>query len=284
VSAAIEERIAQKLHEFDLISLLCLLQHIGYSLEDIRFRSHLSTVSQPSLLHKIRFSHTPVREVVLVVNFGLLSAQSPLPSYFFKKMDEGVMDEQRFSDFMTFFDKTLIYNYLLTLYPELDFKLFPNWENSKQRYFRMLELKSVSTLHHLFGLVFPELDTDVQKTPLGRVIETTFPVLGITKLGDDAVFGKEVNAWVSGIRVTLFSDEEIAGNKVPWPKEIQSRLDKLVFPLLRKAGIDMEIFLVIRSQRGWAKLHTESYLGYDRIRGGEAKYRRIRIFRGYLVE
>ncbi len=115
------------------------------------------------------------------------------------------------------------------------------------------------------------------------MIETTFPVLGITKLGDDAVFGKEVNAWVSGIRVTLFSDEETDGTGTPWPKRIQSRLDELVFPLLRKVGIYMDIFLVIRSQRGWAKLHTESYLGYDRIRGGEAKYRRIRIFRGYLV-
>jgi len=30
------------------------------------------------------------------------------------------------------------------------------------------------------------------------------------------------------------------------------------------------------------KLHPESYLGYDKMKGGEAQYRRIRIHRGLL--
>jgi hypothetical protein len=49
-------------------------------------------------------------------------------------------------------------------------------------------------------------------------------------------------------------------------------------------SIDLEILLVIRAQKRWARLHPESYLGYDKIRGGQANYRQIRIFRGALRE
>ena len=70
----------------------------------------------------------------------------------------------------------------------------------------------------------------------------------------------------------------------PWPREIRQRLDDLAFPILRPVGIDLEIILIIRTQKRWAQVHRESYLGYDKIRGGELQYRRIRIFRGYLRE
>jgi hypothetical protein len=46
--------------------------------------------------------------------------------------------------------------------------------------------------------------------------------------------------------------------------------------------MDLEIVLVIRAQKTWAKLDSESYLGYDKIRGGEEDYRRITIFSGRL--
>jgi hypothetical protein len=48
--------------------------------------------------------------------------------------------------------------------------------------------------------------------------------------------------------------------------------------------MDLEIILVIRTQKTWAKLKSDSYLGYDKIRGGEESYRRIRIFTGRLRE
>ena len=61
-----------------------------------------------------------------------------------------------------------------------------------------------------------------------------------------------------------------------------SKLD--VYPKLRTVGLDIEILLVIKSQKSFAKLHVESYLGYDKIRGGSENYRRIKIFSGHLQE
>jgi hypothetical protein len=43
-----ERKIASRIHDFDLISLLELLEYLGYHPEEIYFRSHLSTSSQPS--------------------------------------------------------------------------------------------------------------------------------------------------------------------------------------------------------------------------------------------
>jgi len=72
--------------------------------------------------------------------------------------------------------------------------------------------------------------------------------------------------------------------QVPWPREIKNRLINLVFPVLQPMGIDLEILLVLKSQKRWVRLHAETYLGYDRIQSGEESYRRVRIFRGHIGE
>ena len=48
--------------------------------------------------------------------------------------------------------------------------------------------------------------------------------------------------------------------------------------------MDLEIVLIILTQKTWAKLQPDSYLGYDKIQGGEESYRRIRIFSGRLQD
>jgi len=68
------------------------------------------------------------------------------------------------------------------------------------------------------------------------------------------------------------------------PSPDSNAIYRSIFPLLKSVGIDLEIALVILLQRSWARLHDESYLGYDRIQGGKAEFRRIRIFQGYLFE
>jgi hypothetical protein len=82
----------------------------------------------------------------------------------------------------------------------------------------------------------------------------------------------------------LTSEDERTGMGVPWPREIRGRMESMVFPLLKSVGIDLEVFLVIRSQTSWARLHAESFLGYDRIKGGAEQQRRVPIYRGHLVE
>lgn len=280
----LESSITQRIHEFDPVSLLYLLMSMGYRLEEILFQSHMSTCTQSSLFQSIDFQQEPVRQVVIEVNFGLLSVQSPLPSYFFKNMDKGTIDNRSFIDFIGYFDHHLIMNYLFNLYPEINTRLFADWELSKRRFLLMLDFKSCSVQHWLFQEIFPELGIKVEKTMLQRMIPTTAIRLGATALGSDAVFGRGKKVAVYALHITLLSDEESTDSGEPWPREIKKRLDELLFPVLRPIGITLEIALVIRSQKRWVKLAPESYLGYDKMRGGQASYRRILIFRGVLRE
>ncbi|MEW5802328.1 MAG: type VI secretion system baseplate subunit TssG [bacterium] len=279
-----EAKIAGRIHEFDPVSLLHLLEFLGYRAEEIVFRSHVSLSSQPSLIQGIEFQTEPIRQVIISMNLGLSSAQSPLPSYFSKYMDSGMIDASAFIDFIEYFDHCLILDYLSNLYPEINTRLFSNWELTKRRYLLMLDFKSCATLHWLFQLVFPELGVKVEKVMLQRVLQISSVRLGVTVLGSDAVLGREKGVAVHGRQITLVSEGEFTDSGEPWPREIEKRLDDTLFPLLRMMSIDLEIVLVIRAQKRWARLHAESYLGYDKIQGGQANYRQIRIFRGALRE
>jgi len=217
------------------------------------------------------------------VNLGLLSVQTPLPSYFLKRVDQGLVDTEALVDFVAFFDQNLLRLFVLSVYPEINPDVFPDWELAKKQFCGMLNLRSCTTLHWLFHLVFPELGVQVDKATLGRTLETEDVVLGRSTLGGDSVFGKRTAIKVRGARIVLSSEEERTVMGVPWPREIRERMESMIFPLLRSVGIDLEVFLVIRSHTSWVRLQADTYLGYDRIKGGTAQHRRVPIYRGYLV-
>ena len=281
---SLEKKISKKIHEFDIISLLRLLMSMNYRLDEIRFNGRNSICSQSSLIHGIKFYNEPVREVVITLNLGLLSAQSPLPGYFRKKVESDITGSRRFNEFIGYFDHQLIRNYIFNLYPEINSFYFSSWELTKRRYLETLDLKSCNTLHWLFQIVFPELSVKVEKVLLNRDLKTVPIRLGKCMLGSDTAFGSKSRVPIHGRQVTLYSEEDSTDTQVPWPREMKDRLKNLVFPLLRPTGIDMEINLVLKSQKRWARLHSGTYLGYDRIRNGGESYRRIRIFRGHIGE
>jgi len=281
---SLEARISREIHRFDIISLLFLLFGMGYSQEQIFFVSQYDLSSQPSLLRKIEFRDGPQRQVTVFVNIGLMSVQTPLPSYFFRQLDQGLIDVDTFSEFAAFFDQLLLREFVLAVYPEINPKVFPDWELAKRRFAGNLNLRSCTTLHWLFSLVFPELCVQVEKALLSRSMETRDIVLGKSLLDGNSIFGKRTSTPVQGLRVALISDGEKTSTGVPWPREIRDRMESMIFPLLKSVGIDLEVFLIIRLQTSWAKLNVESFLGYDRIKGGSEQQRRIPIYLGYLVE
>lgn len=279
----LEQLIAKNVRRFDLICLVRALAHIGYSVDEIGLRSHFSLSSQASLIEAIEFRTEP-RQAIVTLNLGLLGGQSPLPSYMFKLVHTEAVEPQRFVDFMGYFDDRLLRRYLFAVYPEMDRSLFPNWETHKGGELQSLKLDSLSVLHWLARLIFPELQARVEKTTLSHRIEVGAPVLGKTKLGRRAVFGKRLDLPVLGRRISLVSDEENDPAGRPWPQEIERRLESLLFPILRNVGVDLEVWLVIRVQRSWLRLETGSYLGYEGIRGGKAQHRRVRVFSGRLFD
>jgi hypothetical protein len=279
----LEREIASRIREFDVLALLRLLQALGFEPQEIQFASHHSTTSQVGLIHDIEFLHEPVRLVRIILNMGLLSSQSPLPSYFMKKMDTGEVDTRSFVDFIGYFDHLSLQGYLEQIYPETNRHLFPDWPRTKRRYLHLLNLRSCVTLHWLFQSVFPELGLSVERVSLPRGVKTTPLRLGEVTLGSDAVFGKKTSIPVLGRRVTLLTDAELTDSGQPWPAEIKRRLEEIILPILAAVGMDLEVLLVVQAQKSWAKLQEESYLGYDKLQGGQDLHRRIKVFSGYVL-
>jgi hypothetical protein len=279
----LEKKIVESIHEFDVISLLRLLYSMDYSPDTVRFRSNNSVCSQTGLIAGINFKQKPFRQVIITFNLGLLSAQSPLPGYFRNIMEQNEEDNKFFVNLCGYLDHYLIKDYLQNIYPEFNNYYFPDWIRAKQDYLNILNLKSSSALHWLFQLVFPEITVRVENAVLGGEIKTEAIHLGKTMLGD-AVFGRKTDYLVWGRRVTLMTGDEMTYTQIPWPREIERRLNDLLFPVLRPIGIDLEIILVLKAQKRWVRLYDDSFLGYDRMKTDEDTYRSIRIFKGHIGE
>ena len=278
-----QKRVMARAAEFDLLPLLQLLVHIGYSRDQIRFASSHTCVSQASLVREVSFQDDP-RLAIVRLNMGLLGPQSPLPSYFFKKMESATVTQAGFEQFLGFFDHLMLSDYVRTIYPELDARVFPDWEEYKLRELQMLNLRSTATLHWMLGLVFPELEIRIEKVIAGRAVDAGQFALGRGTLGGDAVMGRSVEVPVLSRQVTLVPETERTPLGVPWPREARERLNKLVFPVLASVGVDLTVYLEVYTERTYARLQGGSYLGYDRIKGQQATYRRIKIVSGYISD
>lgn len=280
---SIEARIVQHSWRFDPISLLMLLEHLGYGMDEILFCSHFSYCSQSRLVEAIEFQDSP-RKVVITLNMGLLGGQSVLPNYLFKQIDNGCVDTELFTEFFGYFDDQLLRRFLFAIYSEFDQTFTQTWEDRKKAALYTLKLDSIATLHWMFQLVFPELQVQVEKRTLKRNLVLNTPILGKFKLGHQTVFGKKKVLLVPGKHITLTTDEDSFINGKPWVDEINERLKILIYPLLSNVGVDLEIWLVIRSQGSALSLKQGSYLGYENIFSHQLQARRIRIFSGYLCD
>jgi hypothetical protein len=281
-ASEIEAKVSRRIHDFDMISLLRLLFFLGYSPEEITFKSYNSQSSQAGLIREIRFQQEPLKNVTIVLNMGLLSAQSTLPSYFQKNIDKGFMDLQSFYLFIGYFDHSLIYEFFKSVYPELNLNRLVDLDKLKASYIQMLDLRSCVTLNWLLKLVFPELEVSISKCTLPKTVTMKPLKLGNTALGENAVFGNKTKISISGRKVTLFCDDELTPMGEPWPREIKKRLKNDIFPIFNNIGVGLTVTLVIKSQKQWVKLHPDSYLGYDKIRGGGDPFKQISIFKGYV--
>ncbi|MCP3940808.1 MAG: hypothetical protein GY710_04910 [Desulfobacteraceae bacterium] len=278
-----EAEVSRRKHDFDMISLLRLLFFMGYSPEEITFKSYNSLCSQNGLIEKIQFQREPFKNVILTLNMGLLSAQSTLPSYFQKVIDRGLIDLRSFYSFIGYFDHTILFKFFELVYPELNLNRLFSLEQMNLNHIQMLDLRSCSTLDWLFRLVFPELDICVDKGNFPRQVAMNPLKLGNAILGGNAVFGDKTSIVVSGRNVKLFCDEELTSQGSPWAIEIKKRLKNEVFPILSTIGIDLQVTLVIKDQKQWARLNRASYLGYDKIIGNAEQDKQIRIFKGYIA-
>jgi hypothetical protein len=264
--SALEEQIAERIQDFDVPALLDLLSRLGYGEKDIEFRSHRSMVHQGQLLQSIEFMEKPQRRVIITANLGLLTVQTPLPSFFFQQMDQ--LDQDMMETFIGFFDDLLLRERFRGLFPERDSSLLPRWEEEESLVDRLtlLRLASPSSLHWLFSKVFPEAEVLVRRDPRRQRIEAPNLLLGYTVLGEGPPMGGFSKVPMGGLEAWVYLDEAVTGSGTPWATEAQRRFEQDILSRLTEVNLSLTVYLVIRELHGYARLHPRSYVGFDPIK------------------
>jgi tetratricopeptide (TPR) repeat protein len=277
---ALERRVRKNARRFEVMALVTQLGHMGYEFEDIIFRSHLSMISQSSLVYDVEFVGHPVQQAVVTLNLGLLTPDSPLPSYYHRFLETQNIDEDAFVSFLRFFDHGVLQAYLRAVYPERDATLFPDWERTKHQQLQLLAPRSQATLYWIFQQAFPELGLELRRSKLGRKLNVNSSRLGRCTLGGNTSLGGRTAIAVTGYDVLLYTDEEYTATDVAWGEEAKHRLEEIVFPAICETDLVLSVQLIIRTQRGWAQLKHGSYLGFDRVRGDVSTARVVVIHQG----
>ncbi|WP_338867169.1 hypothetical protein [Myxococcus stipitatus] len=273
----VEERIRERAGAFDMPALVDLLAKEGYGPDDLELRSHRGTVHAPQLIHSVEFIRHP-RRAVITVNLGLLSVQSPLPSFFLKAMES--LEHDAMESFLGYFDHLLLRARFAGLFPERDGSLLPGWENATAHRLRLLRPSCPSTLHWLFSQAYPEAEVRVRRATRRQRIDTKGVRLGGAALGDGTAMGGFATVPTGGMEAWLFLDESICGTGSPWATEARRRLRTRVLPHLIDTPVFLTVVLVIRDQHGHARVEDTSHLGFEPIIGGPEQPQQVVLFNG----
>lgn len=260
-----EAAIMARARRFSLGALLDALHAIGYSDDDIELRSHATSTHRDSVVDSVRFAHSP-RRATVVLNLGLLAPQSMLPSYFQAQLSS--QGEGGLSEFLGFFAHRLLRGSAVSQHPERNPDYFSDWRSTLSQLLSMLGLRSLSAVHWVFALSYPELGVSVQRTTMTRPVRTRGVRLGRWAIGDGAVLGEVAQVPVSGIAVKLLSDEPVTHYGQPWARAADERLHEQVFPVLAHYGLYLHVSLILRDQRNFLVLRPNEFLGYTPLYGG----------------
>ncbi len=286
------------LNRFDIVALLKFLENKGYPLENLIFCGNMSLKSTSSLCSNVECSPETASASV-TFNLGLLTGNSPLPSYFRKCMENGEIDEENFVNFLQFFNHHLIKKFLMLTWVEkflveiyresheesrltktsdaffLTDQLLPHhnayveeWKEIRLSNLMMLGLDSISSIHWVFSLCFPELELKVKKCVKSRKVSGHDFFLGVSQLGSKNALGGYMVQTTPAYSVSLTSDIEQTDNRVFWPTEIRSRLRESIFPLIWKTHIYLIISFTINQYNRALYLNRQSLVGYNSL--GEA--------------
>ena len=281
------ERLRERIRGFDIPALLAVLDHSGYRGVEIEYQGHRSTVHQSHLVHGIEFipedPGTPPRRIVIKVNMGLLSAQSPLPSFMMQTMDQ--LDHDRLERFIGFFDHLLLRECFAGLFPERDESMLPGWQHpaAAAERLRLLRPTCPSTLHWLFGKAFPDAELSVRREVLQQQVPARELRMGSSALGEGDSMGGFASIPTGGMEVRIYCDEPLSSNGTPWTVEARRRLESDVLPLLAETSLMLTVTLVLRDQEGVLRLERDSRLGYFPLQGGPgggAETQQVLLFSG----
>jgi hypothetical protein len=277
----LEQHIRERIHHFDMPALLALLAQEGYGENDIEYRSHRTLVHQGHLVHDIHFTQAPRRRVILTVNIGLLSVQSPLPAFLLHTLEElDPLHSERMERFLGYFDHELLRTRFAGLYPEQSSALVPGWETTAQSRLGLLNLTSPSTIHWLFSHAFPEAEVSVRREVRAQPVATRGAQVSATAMGDSTAMGGYASVPTRGLEVAIFFNERHCDRGILWAIEAPHRLSQRVFPLLVQDPVPLTVWMVLRDPNGPARLQQDSHLGYTPLVDVENRPQQFLLFRG----
>jgi hypothetical protein len=218
---------------------------------------------------------------VITVNLGLLSPQSPLPSFFFKAMDQTAHD--KLEDFLGYFDHHLLRARLEGHSPERDETLVGDKDVAEDR-LQLLRPKCPSSLHWLCTRIFPEAEVKVRRTTQWRSFPSAGLRLGSATLGVGAAVGGFATIPQSGMEISLYLDDPLAGDGTPWALEARRRLDGQLLPRLSVGALFLTVTLILRGTLSHASLKSGSHLAYDPLIGGPEHDHVVVLFSGQVSQ
>jgi hypothetical protein len=274
----VEQRIRERIWSFDIPALLDVLAASGYGDAEFEYRSHRTTVRQAHLVHDIQFLHAPRKRVIITVNMGLFSAQSPLPSFMMKTLDQ--LDHDRLERFIGFFDHQLLQECFSGLYPERNAALLPGWSEAARDRLRLLRPTCPSTLHWLFSKVYPDAELSVRREVRQQQVASREMRLGSSALGEGDSMGGFANIPTGGVEVKIHCPEPFSASGAPWALEARRRFEEDLLPLLSETVLMLTVILVMREQEGILRLERASHLGYDALQEPSPEAQQVLLFSG----
>jgi len=284
--AEIEQKIVERIRDFEVTALLELLASIGHGPVDIAFRAHHASGPQPTLLHAIEFPPRlpglTAARVLITVNLGLLSCRSPLPSYF-QRLLRDVETADPLIEMIDVLDRSLLHTRLTWDRRE---RSVATWDMTRRNFLRVFGLDSPLGLDWLFRRVFPELGVQVRRISDEYRMDFDGATLGSSKLGA-CTFGAVARVGVHDMEVLLVCEGALYRGDMPWVREGDRRLRSFVFPLLDEVCMTLSVVFVLLDRGDGAQLGPKGRIGYNPIwRPGEPGLAlppcRVELYRGAL--
>ncbi|GLS25034.1 hypothetical protein [Marinibactrum halimedae] len=251
-------KIRSKLSQFDPMALLRLLRHNGYSLDHIFFSSNNSSVSQERLIEDVIISES---RVDIVVNLGLLGAQSNLSNEWLKKLEESSECNRKSESVVRFLDHIIVSDFLAQVYPEINQHYFNSWKKIAQKHFQIENFDSEVTLHSLCKMLFPEFDVYVhnEESALVRKSKSLFVGNGVSS--SEASMGGVISVEASVKRIELVQKTRIYQSNVDWEVEVSNRIKQYLLPLISGCQVLCEIHLFSLQPLNGFSLDSSGVLG-----------------------
>ncbi|WP_224249589.1 hypothetical protein [Hyalangium gracile] len=278
MEGSVEQRIRERIRAFDIPALLDVLAASGYGDAEIEYRSHRTTVHQSHLVHDIQFFQKPHKRVIITVNMGLFSAQSPLPSFLMRTMDQ--LDHDRLERFIGYFDHLLLQECFAGLYPERSEALLPGWAGAADDRLRLLRPTCPSTLHWLFSKTYPEAEISVRREVRHQQVPAKEMRLGASALGEGDSMGGFASIPTGGVEVKIHCGEPFSSSGAPWAVEAGRRFESDLLPLLSESVFMLTVVLVMNEQEGILRLERASHLGYDALQEPALQAQQVLLFSG----